>query len=120
MGKAIAVVGEGFCDTPADTRNFTCPYQSAGERDLQGVLYEPDWKNFMSYYGNNCLSEFSAEQYNHARMVWKTTENGTFYLDHPLPNKDAPAKFSIVSPSEWSLRYPVNENCLEMDVVGKC
>ena len=106
------VTGDGFCDTPADTRNYTCPYQSAGERDLHGVLYDPDWKNFMSYYGNNCLSEFSAEQYNHARMVLENDSKRNIYLDYPLPNNDAPASFSIVSPSNGST-LPVNEIALK-------
>ncbi|MBK7503648.1 MAG: hypothetical protein IPI52_00575 [Bacteroidetes bacterium] len=109
-----------FCDTPADTRNYTCPYQSAGSEICRGcVQYEPDWKNFMSYYGNNCLSEFSAEQYNHARMVLENDSKRNIYLDYPLPNNDAPASFSIVSPSNGST-LPGKQECFEMDVVGKC
>ncbi|MBK9355608.1 MAG: hypothetical protein IPN09_17065 [Bacteroidetes bacterium] len=69
---------------------------------------------------NNLFVGIVAEQYNHLRMVLEEmTQNENIYLDYPLPNNDAPASFSVVSPSNGST-LPGKRNCLEVDVVGKC
>lgn len=107
-----AVAGDGFCDTPADTKNYSCPYQSLGESDLMGDTYQPDWSNFMSYYGNNCLSQFSAEQNSHVRMVLQNDIKRNSYLDYNLPSNTAPSDFTILSPSNGST-LPVNEIALK-------
>lgn len=73
--------GDGFCDTPADfypsylyqvsSEDMKCrfdPYNPNGYINLstafdwEGNLYNPSVKNYMSYFDNECLEEFTLEQ----------------------------------------------------------
>jgi len=74
--------GDGFCDTPADfypsyfyqvfselpacrfdpynpNRNLDLPNVAL---DMEGKLYNPSVTNYMSYFENSCLTEFTPEQ----------------------------------------------------------
>lgn len=73
--------GDGFCDTPADfypsfyyqvmDESKKCtfsPYNPNGYVNLstafdwEGNLYNPSVRNYMSYFDNECLDEFTPEQ----------------------------------------------------------
>lgn len=99
--------GDGFCDTPADTKNYSCPYANSGEKDPLGIIYEPDWSNFMSYYGSNCLSHFSTEQSAHMMAVLENDPKRNIYLQFPNVYS-IPEATEILSPSAGST-MPVNE-----------
>lgn len=64
-----ATAGDKVCDTPADPGggDFNCHliYSSNNPTlDANGHYYVPDVCNFMSWYGTNCRSSFTNEQYN--------------------------------------------------------
>lgn len=60
--------GDKFCDTPADLNPFTTPGVTLSNceytgtlTDGNGDLYDPDTRNYMSYYGS-CTNKFSSQQ----------------------------------------------------------
>lgn len=64
--KHCHIAADGFCDTPAD---YNCGYGWNGCNwsiacwvDPEGKNLDPDEKNIMSYFLNNCHQYFSAEQ----------------------------------------------------------
>jgi hypothetical protein len=54
---------DGFCDTPADyyAYRISCPFRGQA-KSPDSVLIEPDSRNYMSYFGDECMSLFSDEQ----------------------------------------------------------
>ncbi len=65
-----AVAGDLVCDTPADNNGPTdnCQYDAYIE-DANGDPYIPLINNIMSYYPDDCVCKFTAQQYN--RMAWQ-------------------------------------------------
>ncbi len=68
--------GDRFCDTPADPRLSSstvtnCVYVG-GEVDPNGVAYESDPSNFMSYAPKSCRIDFSPDQYAHISLIAAT------------------------------------------------
>lgn len=111
------VAGDGFCDTPADTKNYSCPYQSDGSKDRQGELYNPDWQNYMSYYGNNCLSHFSQEQISEIRQTLLNDPKRNVYLINQPPLTLPPKDFTLTTPSNGST-LPVNEITIRWSIAA--
>lgn len=77
--------GDGFCDTDADPgySNLTssnCVYTGTAT-DINGVTYNPltAITNTMSYYPDNCLVGFSAEQYVGIAQGWTTRKSFAAY-----------------------------------------
>ncbi len=92
------VAGDELCDTPADPMIFgkvdrDCRYIGK-DKDKNGALYAPPTTNMMSYSNNNCLREFTKEQYariNHAAFNLRN------YLQ--FPNKNTPAPIATNTPA---------------------
>jgi hypothetical protein len=66
--RNCATAGDLFCDTPADTLAYGCPY-SGSARDLRGEPLVPDESLFMSYYSDNCMNRFSNEEMDEMRQT---------------------------------------------------
>jgi len=61
-GSNCFTAGDFICDTPADPNSwYECNYERL--KDANGDTYNPDSKNFMSYSGWSCWSEFSPQQW---------------------------------------------------------
>jgi Domain of unknown function (DUF4384)/Pregnancy-associated plasma protein-A len=66
-GQNCGIAGDEMCDTPADPMVFgkinnDCRY-TGSDRDKNGQAFNPPTTNMMSYSNNQCLREFSAQQY---------------------------------------------------------
>ena len=58
-----STAADGFCDTPADyyAYRINCPFRGVAVSP-DGVAIEPDARNYMSYFGDECMTLFSDEQ----------------------------------------------------------
>jgi hypothetical protein len=66
-GQNCGVAGDEMCDTPADPMVFgkiddNCRY-TGKEKDKNGQSFAPPTSNMMSYSNNQCLREFTPQQY---------------------------------------------------------
>lgn len=66
-GTNCSIAGDKICDTPADPNllnkvNIFCQYNGADNDPNNGVIYQPDANNIMSYSRKNCRVRFTNEQ----------------------------------------------------------
>jgi hypothetical protein len=97
-GSNCGIAGDEMCDTPADPMVFNkisndCKYVG-NDRDKNGQTFNPPTMNMMSYSNNNCLREFTPQQY--ARINYGAF-NLRSYLKFPNKIQTVPA---TASPSE--------------------
>lgn len=96
-GKNCDSAADDFCDTPADPYllnkvSTRCVY-TRGERDPNGVAYNPDVRNIMSYALPKCKTRFSAKQVKRflAAFLNMETERGYKFENcaNPVPLESA-------------------------------
>ena len=83
-GSNCATAGDRFCDTPADplinssnVSSVNCLYTGTAT-DAQGLYYDPDTSNIMSYSPDSCTDFFSDEQYAYMYAGYHVFR-GTYY-----------------------------------------
>jgi|GEM_PF-5762186 len=89
--------GDGFCDTPADWLDYSCPY-SGVKTDLKGAYYSPDVSLIMSYHGDACQYRFSSEQIAHMKAVITTDTGRVVYLKNQIDDFSQVGKSSLSAP----------------------
>lgn len=104
--KNCQYAGDGFCDTPADIQDASCPY-TGDAKDLRGQYYVPDVSLIMSYHADRCQNKFSEQQIQHMREVVQNDTSRTVYLENQLSD------FSGVDATNLSL--PLNNAEAEYD-----
>jgi len=102
--KNCTYAGDGFCDTPADILDYSCPY-TGDAKDLRGQYYVPDVSLIMSYHADRCQNKFSEQQIQHMREVVFNDTARTVYLKNQI------ADFSGVEAT--SLLLPTNNEEVE-------
>lgn len=75
--------GDGFCDTPADVLDYSCPYTGTA-KDLKGAFYSPDVSLLMSYHKDVCQYKFSDEEIAHMRDVLYNDPYRKVYLNNQI------------------------------------
>ena len=96
--------GDGFCDTPADfypsfrhedlENPSLCRLRPAARfTDDEGRLYNPSISNFMSYFSNDCLTDFTLEQRAMLKeaFYYRTYQPFTFEEFSIYPNPASPS-----------------------------
>ncbi len=69
--------GDLICDTDADPQGFTsvdCEFMGPLQ-DSQGNWYTPPIDNIMSYYNDDCICEFTLQQYNRMVEIYRNERN---------------------------------------------
>lgn len=107
-GSNCATAADGFCDTPADfiSDRWLCPYigdQGVLAKDAAGVDINPDESNYMSYFADACVNNFTTEQ--KAAILVDLQSRGWSNLAMPTPN-NAVAGASVVATA------PINNQVL--------
>ena len=67
VGANCDAAGDELCDTPADPQPTICRAGCGfvcNARDALGVLFTPDYQNYMSYHAIACWNRFSVQQQN--------------------------------------------------------
>ena len=84
-GSNCASAADGFCDTPADYLSYRafCPYNGGG-LDPTGVAINPEESLIMSYFADQCVDSFTADQKN--AMAADLLSRGWSNLAAPTPN----------------------------------
>ena len=102
--------GDELCDTPADPRlsglvNAQCEYTS-NHRDQNGVLYEPDPHNLMSYSRKECRNLFTEDQYARIRFYLEQERASQLSCELATPRKTdlAQAAFLRIFPNPSNTR----------------
>jgi Domain of unknown function (DUF4384)/Pregnancy-associated plasma protein-A len=98
-GQNCGVAGDEMCDTPADPMVFgkiddNCRY-TGKEKDKNGQSFNPPTSNMMSYSNNQCLREFTAQQY--ARINYGAF-NLRNYLQFPNQKTTIPSTAASTTP----------------------
>ncbi|MCO5231336.1 MAG: zinc-dependent metalloprotease [Chitinophagales bacterium] len=75
--------GDGFCDTPADVLDYSCPYTGTA-KDLKGAFYSPDVSLLMSYHKDVCQYKFSDEEIAHMRDILYNDPYRKVYLNNQI------------------------------------
>lgn len=84
-GSNCDTTGDGICDTPADPRlshdntDEACNYIGSAT-DANGVVYNPDTFNVMSYSRKACRANFSNQQYARMLAYFLTVKDEIFQL----------------------------------------
>ncbi|WP_041329490.1 zinc-dependent metalloprotease [Saprospira grandis] len=111
-GENCQIAADGFCDTRPDysSDRANCP-QTAIFYDPDSVMIDPDETNFMSYFNDNCLSQFSDEQKDAILLDFVSRGYHLFDTPSPLyssaaPSIDWPNAGALVgSPNQVELRW---------------
>lgn len=93
-GSNCTVAADGFCDTPPDYLSgyfvgYGCNsqgYSSEPQKDPNGVSFQTDATNIMSYSSNSCKSKFTPEQIAAMRANLQTEKVN--YLSNQNPIRD--------------------------------
>ena len=98
-GQNCGVAGDEMCDTPADPMVFgkiddNCRY-TGKDKDKNGQSFNPPTSNMMSYSNNQCLREFTAQQY--ARINYGAF-NLRNYLQFPNQKTNVPSTAATTTP----------------------
>lgn len=114
--KNCNYAGDGFCDTPADVLDYSCPY--VGDyKDLRGHYYSPDVSLIMSYHADRCQNKFSDEQIAHMRDVLFTDTSRTVYLNNPVDDFSVANSTTLLSPTTNSTAYTGEPTLFEWEEV---
>ena len=62
--------GDSVADTPAHTQNLGCPTRDPDT--CPGQSGSDPIHNYMSYSDDNCMTEFTENQYTRMRAMWHT------------------------------------------------
>lgn len=89
--------GDGFCDTPADILDFTCPY-TGNAKDIRGAFYNPDVSLLMSYHGDFCQNKFSEEEIQHMKDVIQNDDYRKVYLNNQITDFQGVASSQLLEP----------------------
>ncbi len=95
--RNCTTAGDGFCDTPADIQDFTCPY-TGNAKDLRGDRYVPDVSLIMSYHADECQTKFSDEQIAHMRKVMLTDTGRVVYTHDQISDFSTVPTTTLISP----------------------
>jgi hypothetical protein len=90
--------GDGFCDTYPDyiSNRWFCN-QTPTLQDPNGVSFQPDGKNFMSYANDACTEYFSEDQY--AEMNNTPSTHRSYLLNLPAPDMTPLAMTEAIFPN---------------------
>lgn len=94
--------GDGFCDTPADVQDFSCPY-IGDHKDLRGDFYNPDVSLIMSYHKDICQNKFSDQQIAHMNSVIRLDTGRIVYLQNQIAYFSQIKNATLISPAESSI-----------------
>lgn len=100
--------GDGFCDTPADILDYSCPYTGSA-KDLRGAFYNPDVSLLMSYHKDVCQYRFSDEEIAHMREVLYNDPYRKVYLDNQIADFDGIDSTQLISPIGKDAVVPYGE-----------
>jgi len=106
-----ATAGDRFCDTPADFRDarWNCPSGGGSALDINGDLFQPLGRLFMSYANDACQDSFTVEQKAAMRSTVTATGPRSYLLTPPMPTYDTVVGTPVMhEPLNQTYGLPVN------------
>ena len=106
-----ATAGDRFCDTPADFRDarWNCPNGGGAATDINGDVFQPLGRLFMSYANDACQDSFSVEQKAAMRATVTATGPRSYLLTPPMPVYDTVVGIpAMYEPLNQTYGLPVN------------